>query len=118
MALSRWTKARLRIVAVVTASAAGIGIAISWLLSRILESPYDFAEFEQGARNGLTVGIALTTVDLFYFQGPRRVIGGRALNNLLLGRYHQPVREERVFLLIDIKGSTALAERLGDREAP
>ena len=52
MALSGWTKARLRIVAVVTASAAGIGIAISWLLSRILESPYDLAEFEQGARNG------------------------------------------------------------------
>ena len=56
-------------------------------------------------------------MNLFYFQGPRRVIGGRALNNLLLGRYHQPVREERVFLLIEFKGSTALAERLRDREA-
>ena len=47
----------------------------------------------------------------------RRVIGGRTLNDLLLGRYHQPVREERVFMLVDIKGSTALAERLGDERA-
>ena len=47
----------------------------------------------------------------------RRVIGGRTLTNLLLGRYHRPVREERVFMVVDIKGSTALAERLGDERA-
>ena len=191
MAISRWTKARLQIVAVVTAIGAAAGIAISWLLSQILETRYDFAEFEQGARNGLTVGGALATLDLFYVQGPRgawlrrlsfgrtvllraclftaaivacfalnrlmfgllhgfersgldyfglpllrdtmlafviflviseflqmrRVIGGRTLNSLLLGRYHQPVREERVFMLVDIKGSTALAERFGDQQA-
>ena len=51
------------------------------------------------------------------FLQMRRVIGGRTLNNLLLGRYHQPVREERVFILVDIESSTALAERLGDRQA-
>jgi adenylate cyclase len=191
MAISRWTKARLRIVAVVTAIGAVVGITISWLLSQILEKPYDFAEFEQGARNGLTVACALATLDLFYVQGPRgawlrrlsfgrtvllraclftavivacfalnrlifgllhgfersrldyfglpllrdtmlafvifllissflqmrRVIGGRTLNHLLLGRYHRPVREERVFLLVDIKDSTALAERFGDQRA-
>jgi class 3 adenylate cyclase len=51
------------------------------------------------------------------FLQMRRVIGGRTLNNLLLGRYWRPVREERVFMLIDLKGSTALAERLGDERA-
>ena len=191
MAFSRWTKARLQIVAVVAAIGVAVGIAISWLLSQIIGFTYDFAEFEQGARNGLTVAGALSALDLFYVQGSRgawlrrlsfgrtvllraclftavivagfalnrlifgllygfersgldyfglplfrdtvlafvvflviseflqmrRVIGGRTLNNLLLGRYHQPVREERVFMLVDIKGSTALAERLGDRQA-
>jgi class 3 adenylate cyclase len=191
MAISRWTKARLQIVAVVAAIGTVAGIAISWLLSQILEFPYDFAQFELGARSRLTVGGALAALDLFYVQGPpgawlrrmsfgrmsllraslftaviiacfalnrlifgllygferagldyfglpllrdttlgfiiflaiseflqmRRVIGGRTLNNLLLGRYHRPVREERVFILVDIKGSTALAERLGDRRA-
>lgn len=179
MAISRWTKARLQIVAVVTAIGAAIGIAVSWLLSRILEFPYDVAEFEQGARNGLTIGAVLATLDLFYVQDPRgawlrrlsfgravllraclftgaivacfalnrlifglpygfersgldyfglpllrdtmlgfviflviseflqmrRVIGGRTLNNFLLGRYHRPVREERVFMLLEAHGA-------------
>ena len=47
----------------------------------------------------------------------RRVVGGRVLTNLLLGRYHSPVREDRVFMLVDLKGSTALADRLGDERA-
>ena len=43
-----------------------------------------------------------------------RIIGGRVLANFILGRYHHPVREERIFLFLDIKGSTAMAEELGD----
>jgi class 3 adenylate cyclase len=191
MALSRWTRTRLRIVAAVAAIGGGVGIGISWLLSQIQHYPYDFAEFENGARNGVTVAGALAAVDLLYVQGPRgawlrrlgfgqailaraclftvlivavfalnrlifgllhgfersgldyfslellrdtiiafvfflviseflqmrRVIGARTLNNLLLGRYHRPVREERVFMLVDIKDSTTLAERLGDERA-
>jgi predicted lysophospholipase L1 biosynthesis ABC-type transport system permease subunit len=70
MAISRWTKSRLQIVAVVAAIGAAAGIAISWLLSQILGFPYDVAQFELGARSGLTVGGALATLDLFYVQGP------------------------------------------------
>ena len=191
MAISRWTRTRLQIVAVVVAIGGAVGLAISWLLSEIQDHPYDFAEIENGVRNGVTVAATLVAVDLFYVQGPRgawlrrlgfgrtilaraclftalivlifalnrlifgllhgfarsgldyfglpllrdtlltfviflviteflqmrRVIGGRTLTNLLLGRYHQPVREERVFMVVDIKGSTALAERLGDVRA-
>lgn len=43
-----------------------------------------------------------------------RIIGGRILINFILGRYHCPVREERVFMFLDLAGSTALTERLGD----
>ncbi len=42
-----------------------------------------------------------------------RLLGFATLKNLLTGRYVQPRREERVFLLIDMKDSTGLAERLG-----
>jgi adenylate cyclase len=42
-----------------------------------------------------------------------RLVGGRTLRALLLGRYHRPRAEERFFLFIDVVGSTALAERLG-----
>lgn len=33
--------------------------------------------------------------------------------NLLLGRYHRPREEERIFMFVDIKSSTSIAERLG-----
>ena len=43
-----------------------------------------------------------------------RIIGGRVLVNFILGRYHHPVQEDRIFMFLDIKGSTALAQKLGD----
>lgn len=42
-----------------------------------------------------------------------RLLGQHVLLNFAIGRYHQPRLEERVFLFIDMQGSTALAERLG-----
>jgi adenylate cyclase len=43
-----------------------------------------------------------------------RLLGFGVLRDLLTGRYHRPRQEERVFLLIDMKNSTAAAERLDD----
>ena len=43
-----------------------------------------------------------------------QLLGFGVLRDLLTGRYHRPRREERVFLLIDMKSSTAAAERLDD----
>ncbi|MGH8766337.1 MAG: adenylate/guanylate cyclase domain-containing protein, partial [Burkholderiales bacterium] len=41
------------------------------------------------------------------------LIGRRTFVNFMLGRYHRPVLEERIFLFIDIVGSTPVAEKLG-----
>jgi adenylate cyclase len=41
------------------------------------------------------------------------LLGFGTLKNLLTGRYVQPRRERRAFLLIDMRDSTGLAERLG-----
>ena len=46
-----------------------------------------------------------------------RIVGGRTLMYFLLGRYNKPVIEQRIFMLIDITGSTAIAQRLGDTRA-
>ncbi|MBT3904530.1 MAG: adenylate/guanylate cyclase domain-containing protein [Rhodospirillaceae bacterium] len=43
-----------------------------------------------------------------------RIIGGRTLINFVLGKYHRPIREEKIFMFLDLVGSTPLAERLGD----
>ncbi len=43
----------------------------------------------------------------------RRLIGPGVFGAVLVGRYRYPRAERRVFLLLDIVGSTSLAERLG-----
>jgi class 3 adenylate cyclase len=43
-----------------------------------------------------------------------RLIGGRVLLNVILGRYRHPTREDRVMMFLDLAGSTSLAEALGE----
>ena len=43
-----------------------------------------------------------------------RLIGGRVLLNVILGRYRHPIREDRVMMFLDLTGSTSLAEALGE----
>jgi len=40
--------------------------------------------------------------------------GQGVFKNMLLGRYHQPKQEDRIFMFLDIKGSTRIAEELGN----
>ena len=41
------------------------------------------------------------------------MVGARVLMNLMLGKYHAPKEEERIFMFLDMRGSTTHAERLG-----
>jgi adenylate cyclase len=45
-----------------------------------------------------------------------RLLGPRTLVALLTGRYRHPRREQRIVLFMDLRGSTQLAERLGDEK--
>ena len=47
----------------------------------------------------------------------RDLIGAETFANLIVGRYHRPISEERVFLFLDLVGSTTYAERHGDLAA-
>ena len=40
--------------------------------------------------------------------------GQGVLKDILLGRYHRPKQEFRIFMFLDIKSSTTIAEKLGD----
>ena len=44
-----------------------------------------------------------------------QMLGRNVLLNFITGRYHRRRLEERVFLFIDMVGSTGIAERLGER---
>lgn len=42
-----------------------------------------------------------------------RLLGPNVLLNYMLGRYHTPKEEERIFMFMDLRSSTTIAERLG-----
>ena len=43
----------------------------------------------------------------------RRLLGYRVILNLFSGRYRRPFEEDRIFLFLDLSGSTSIAERIG-----
>jgi len=55
---------------------------------------------------------AIMVIALFYSDISDN-LGQGVLFNYLTGKYHRPVQEERVFMFLDMKSSTAFAERLG-----
>ncbi|WP_373083887.1 adenylate/guanylate cyclase domain-containing protein [Sneathiella sp.] len=40
-------------------------------------------------------------------------LGGNVFGNFFTGKYHRPVEEERIFMFLDMKSSTTIAEKLG-----
>ena len=75
--------------------------------TRILVSPF-------GAVILLHVG--LTAIALNFVRQMSAMVGPRILVNLLLGKYRNPKVETRIFMFLDLEGSTTIAERLGHRE--
>lgn len=62
---------------------------------------------------GLVLYAALVLGISTLYQTGRKICL-RALGRLLLGYYNQPVEEKRLFLFVDLKDSTTLAEQLGN----
>ena len=57
----------------------------------------------------IAVGIVIC---LFYVEVSNN-IGQTVLLNLFAGKYHHPVEEDRIFMFVDMKSSTQIAEQLG-----
>ncbi|MEN8799175.1 MAG: adenylate/guanylate cyclase domain-containing protein [Flavobacteriaceae bacterium] len=49
----------------------------------------------------------------FFYAGISDNLGQKVLLNFFTGKYHSPKEEERIFMFLDMKSSTALAEELG-----
>ena len=59
------------------------------------------------------VSMSIVAIIIFYMQ-MQLFIGSRPLRNLIIGRYNQPLEEERIFMIIDLVGSTEFAQNKGD----
>jgi adenylate cyclase len=84
------------------------------LLARLILSNdvVHYIEVDPVFRQALVFSIAMSVVGNLFFEFAR-LLGLRTLKNLLTGRYVQPKREQKTFLLIDMKDSTSMAEWLG-----
>ena len=60
----------------------------------------------------VAIGFLLYVIIIFFRQLDR-ILGPGVLLSYLLGRYHRPHREARIFMFLDLKSSTSLAEELG-----
>jgi len=84
------------------------------LLSRVITSPitHEPLSIDTTFRSSIVFSVIMSVVaNVGVEMG--RLLGFGTLRSLLTGRYVQPKREERAFLLIDMKDSTGMAERLG-----
>lgn len=86
-------------------------IVVGLVLGRLIAVTPTF-EFNDIFRNSVVFAIAMSigTNVVMEFGG---LVGFGTLRNLLTGRYVRPRAERRVFLLVDMKNSTGIAEKLG-----
>ncbi|KUJ61221.1 hypothetical protein AR687_13600 [Flavobacteriaceae bacterium CRH] len=54
------------------------------------------------------------SIFLILFLEISSLLNSQFFYNYFTGRYHRPMQEERIFMFVDVKSSTTLAEQLGD----
>jgi adenylate cyclase len=87
-----------------------IVIVVGLVAARLVVTGH--ASFEEIVGGGLTFAVAMSVLANAIFT-IGSLLGFRMVGRLMTGRYVRPRRELRAFLLIDMKNSTGVAERLG-----
>jgi adenylate cyclase len=86
----------------------GAGLIVGLMEGKTMEQFYDSVP-----QNLLSMSVSFAVYGLIiFFRQLDRLLGPGVLIRYMLGRYHRPRREQRIFMFVDITGSTALSERL------
>jgi adenylate cyclase len=113
-ASERLRRAPFSVVFAVKTAISAVLIVIAYVIGSLVLFPDRFFEerplYDLARDTGYALVISLVLQFVLMVQ---TVVGGRVLKNLILGRYHKPLAEERIFMFLDVSGSTALAEKLG-----
>jgi adenylate cyclase len=90
------------------------GIYLVVILFGLKFGSYLFPSPGERGVESVDVLVSLATAFLFAFMvDVNTLLGQNVLLNFITGRYYAPRLESRVFLFLDMEGSTGLAERLG-----
>jgi adenylate cyclase len=104
---------------IVIDGASTVIIAFAILIQRgvaalVYGEPYFFVAY---LTNGFWLDVLvafLVFVVIALFMQIRPLLGPGTMWKVMTGRYHHPRKERRIYMFLDIKNSTAMAERLGD----
>lgn len=100
-------------------------IIFSVFSSLIIINNFNFAFFKQDIfaeivfSNTMLYGLIFGLVMSFLFNSYsmfETLLGRNFLLKLFTGKYHQPFEEERVFMFLDMKSSTTIAEKIGHKK--
>ena len=91
-----------------------IGGSFAWLIGQMRDASWTESI---AMRLDATIYSLIIIAGFVFVVRMRDLIGADVFRNLLLGRYHRPTQEERLFLFVDVTGSTAYAESHGDLRA-
>ncbi|MFT4599144.1 MAG: adenylate cyclase, partial [Arenicella sp.] len=94
-----------------TAVIASMNLNISIFDSRIIGSVKVFV-CRSAFWINVSYGIVITILSLFVNE-TSYYLGGSVFNNFFTGKYHHPKEEVRIFMFLDMKSSTTIAEKLG-----
>lgn len=90
-----------------------IGGAICWSFGLV---PDTLVDAVTPAPRVVAYGFVVSAI-LIFVTRVRDLLGRTVFTNFLIGRYHRPVEEQRIFLFLDLAGSTAYAQTHGDLRA-
>jgi len=110
----------VHVLGIVVAFYLSIGVTI-WLQTKVT---FGNPELYRAAWEVITMPIMVSTIALSFTVvflisagfAVSRKLGPGVGWNWLRGYYHHPREEERIFMFLDMKDSTTLAERLGNRQ--
>lgn len=61
----------------------------------------------------ILIYFAMTVIICLFYTEVSDNMGQEVLANFFTGKYHHPIEEERIFMFLDMKSSTTIAEKLG-----
>ena len=89
---------------------------ISFIIGFYVHFKYDYHILSNDHINLLLLallGSAVVSYNIGFMVLFNRMAGQQVLRKYFSGKYHTPKEEERIFMFIDLKGSTTIAEQIG-----
>ncbi len=91
-----------------------------WMHGTTVRQAFAMPEFENFLHGGEFVQVVVYALGMSFMvnfvRQVNRLLGHNALITFITGKYHQPIEEDRIFMFLDLKSSTAIAEKLGNKQ--